>query len=195
MYKEDSIEEFLKKLSSSDSMPGGGVASSLVGANGISLTLMVCNLTIGKEKYKEYEAQVIGVKEKAEALKEKFLTLMDKDAEEFKRIEKVFAMPNSTDEEKQNRKEAMQEACKKCCETPREMIENVIEGIRLTESIMGKSNKSAASDLEVGKLLLIAAAKGAWHNIAINLKYIDDEEFVAKQNKYKEIVENLMSLT
>ena len=191
MYREDSIEKFLEKLSSSSSMPGGGVASSLVAANGISLTLMVCNLTIGKEKYNEYESLVSDVKEKAEKLKEKFLQLMDKDAEEFKEIEKVFAMPNSTDEEKKKRKETMQEACKKCCETPKEMIDNAVEGIKLTESIIGKSNKSAASDLEVGKILLVAAIKGAWHNIAINLKYIDDSDFVEKQNKYKKIVEEL----
>lgn len=191
MYRNDSIEEFLKKLSSSASMPGGGVASSLVAANGISLTLMVCNLTIGKEKYKDYEKLVQDVKNKAEVLKENFLKLMDKDAKEFKEIEKVFAMPNSNEEEKGKRKVAMQDACKKCCETPVEIIENALEGIGITESIIGKSNKSAASDLEVGKILLIAAAKGAWHNIAINLKYIDDTEFVAKKSRYKEIVDNL----
>ena len=191
MYKQDSIEEFLKKLSSGESMPGGGTASSLVGANGISLTLMVCNLTLGKEKYKDYEILVQDVKKKAEVLKDSFLKLMDKDAEDFKAIEKVFAMSNVSDEEKKKRKEAMQEACKKCCETPIEIIENALEGIELTESIIGKSNKSAASDLEVGKLLLIAAAKGAWHNIAINLKYIDDEEFGTKKKRYKEILDDL----
>ena len=191
MYKQDSIEEFLNKLSSSESMPGGGTASSLVGANGISLTLMVCNLTLGKEKYKDYETLVQDVKNKAEVLKESFLNLMDKDAEEFKAIEIVFTMPNVSDEEKKKRKEAMQAACKKCCETPIEIIENALEGIELTENIMGKSNKSAASDLEVAKIMLIAAAKGAWHNIAINLKYIDDEAFVTKQSRYKEIVDDL----
>ena len=75
--------------------------------------------------------------------------------------------------------------------TPIEIIENALEGIELTENIMGKSNKSAASDLEVAKIMLIAAAKGAWHNIAINLKYIDDEAFVTKQSRYKEIVDDL----
>ena len=48
MYKVESIEKFLNRLSSNDSMPGGGVASALVAANGVSLGLMVCNLTIGK---------------------------------------------------------------------------------------------------------------------------------------------------
>ena len=190
MYKENSIKEFLEKLSSSDSMPGGGVASSLVAANGISLILMVCNLTIGKEKYKENEALVISVKNEAEKLKEKFLELMDKDAETFKVMEKVFAMPNSTEEEKNIRKEKMQEACKICCETPKEMIENAKKGIELTDSIYGKSNKSAESDLIVGKKLLRASIEGAWENIAINLRYINDEKFVKEYEEFKQKVDN-----
>lgn len=190
MYKENRIKEFLEKLSSSDSMPGGGVASSLVAANGISLILMVCNLTIGKEKYKENEALVISVKSEAEKLKEKFLELMDKDAETFKVMEKVFAMPNSIEEEKNLRKEKMQEACKICCETPKEMIENAIKGIELTDSIYGKSNKSAESDLIVGKKLLRASIEGAWENIAINLRYINDEKFVKEYEEFKQKVDN-----
>ena len=176
-YKNDKIEEFLAKLSSSDSMPGGGVASSLVAANGISLTLMVCNLTIGKEKYKENEALVLKVKKDAEELKEKFLELMDKDAETFKIMEKVFLMPRSTEDEKRLRKEKMQEACKTCCLVPKELIENALRGIEITESIYGKSNVSAESDLQVGSILLKAAIEGAWQNILTNLRYIEDEHF------------------
>lgn len=187
-YKNLTIENFLEKLGSSDSMPGGGVASSLVAANGISLILMVCNLTIGKERYKENETLVVSVKEEAEKLKEKFLELMDKDAETFKVMEKVFTMPNTTDEEKKLRKEKMQEACKVCCNTPKEVIENAKRGIEITESIVGKSNKSAESDLIVGKTLLKAAIEGAWENILINLKYIKDEKFtIDYQNWYKSI--------
>jgi formiminotetrahydrofolate cyclodeaminase len=77
----------------------------------------------------------------------------------------------------------MQEACKVCCTVPKEVIKKVLRGIEITESIIGKSNKSAESDLVVGKNLLEAAKKGAWENIAINLKYINDEEFV---KEYKE---------
>lgn len=191
-YKNLTIEKFLEKLGSSDSMPGGGVASSLVAANGISLILMVCNLTIGKERYKENESLVVSVKEEAEKLKEKFLEFMDKDAETFKIMEKVFAMPNETEEEKRLRKEKMQEACKICCETPREMIEYALKGIELANSILGKSNKSAESDLIVSAIFLKAAIKGAWENIAINLKYINDEKFVKGQESFKQKIEDLI---
>ena len=187
-YSQLTINEFLQKLSSSDSMPGGGVASALVAANGISLTLMVCNLSIGKEKYKENESLIISVKESALKLQEKFLSLMDKDAETFKIMEDVFSMPNKTDEEKNLRKIKMQEACKVCCAVPKEVIENAIEGVKLTSSLYGKSNKSAESDLVVGNILLRTAIEGAWQNILINLKYIDDDKFIEEYDKFGKYV-------
>lgn len=183
-YKNLTIEKFLEKLGSSDSMPGGGVAASLVAANGISLTLMVCNLTIGKEKYKEFEELVVKVKKEAEELKIKFLELMDKDAETFKVMEKVFAMPNTTDEEKKLRKEKMQEACRICCLIPKEVIEKALKAIEITNSIYGKSNKSAESDLRVANILLRAAIEGAWQNILINLKHIEDDKFIEEYNDF-----------
>ena len=183
-YKNLTIENFLEKLGSSDSMPGGGVASSLVAANGISLTLMVCNLTLGKEKYKEFEELVTKVKSKAKELNKMFLELMDKDAETFKIMENVFAMPNATEEEKKMRKEKMQEACKLCCLVPKEVIEKALQAIEITNSIYGKSNKSAESDLRVANILLRSAVEGAWQNILINLKYIDDDKFIEEYNDF-----------
>ena len=183
-YKNLTIEKFLEKLGSSDSMPGGGVASSLVAANGISLTLMVCNLTLGKEKYKEFEELVTKVKNEAKELNKMFLELMDKDASTFKIMENVFAMPNATEEEKKTRKEKMQEACKLCCLVPKEVIEKALQAIEITNSIYGKSNKSAESDLRVANILLRSAVEGAWQNILINLKYIDDDKFIEEYNDF-----------
>lgn len=180
MYKKKTIDEFLEKLSSSDSMPGGGVASALVAANGTSLGLMVCNLSLGKEKYKKNEALIQEVKEKLEVYKKEFLFLMDKDAEMFKAMENVYLMPKNTNEEKETREEAMQKACKKCCETPETIMIKAIEALQLIDSLKGKSNESVASDLEIGSIFLKAAMAGAWDNILINLKYIKDEEFVKK---------------
>ena len=45
-----SITEFAKVLGSDAPAPGGGSAAALSAANGISLTKMVCELTIGKKK-------------------------------------------------------------------------------------------------------------------------------------------------
>ena len=145
---------------------------------------LVCNLTLGKEKYKEFEELVTKVKNESEELNKKFLELMDKDAETFKIMENVFAMPNATEEEKKMRKEKMQEACKLCCLVPKEVIEKALQAIEITNSIYGKSNKSAESDLRVANILLRSAVEGAWQNILINLKYIDDDKFIEEYNDF-----------
>lgn len=59
-----SITEFAKVLGSDAPAPGGGSAAALSAANGISLTKMVCELTIGKKKYAEFEDHIKGVHEK-----------------------------------------------------------------------------------------------------------------------------------
>ena len=52
---EKTCVEFVDVLASKAPVPGGGGAAALVGAIGMALGSMVCNLTIGKKKYAEYE--------------------------------------------------------------------------------------------------------------------------------------------
>ena len=48
-----SCTEYIEKLASRDSVPGGGSASALAGAIGAALGNMVGELTVGKAKYAE----------------------------------------------------------------------------------------------------------------------------------------------
>jgi formiminotetrahydrofolate cyclodeaminase len=60
MMADESIKEFIQKLASGAPTPGGGSAAALAGAMAAALSEMVCNLTIGKEKYASVEKQVEG---------------------------------------------------------------------------------------------------------------------------------------
>ena len=53
-----SIQTFLTELASAAPTPGGGGAAAISGAMGAALVSMVCNLTIGKKKYVEVEAEL-----------------------------------------------------------------------------------------------------------------------------------------
>ena len=59
MTRDQIIEEFLLDLSSKSPVPGGGGASALAGAFGVSLGMMVASLTIGKKRYAAVEEEVI----------------------------------------------------------------------------------------------------------------------------------------
>ena len=63
--------EFLEALASKAPVPGGGGASALVGAVGVALGNMVGNLTVGKKKYADVEADVRALDQRSEALRRK----------------------------------------------------------------------------------------------------------------------------
>ena len=177
MYKEYEIEKFLDELSSTKSMPGGGTASALTAANGVALALKVINLSFGKEKYMAYKELLSEAKEKLETFKNLFLNYMDEDAKNFEAMEEVYKLKKDTAEEKEKRKKLLEDACKICCKVPTEIVVNSMKCLKILKSLEGKSNVSAASDLKVGEEFLKAAILGAYENVLINLKYIEDESF------------------
>lgn len=171
-YKEYKIAEFINVLKSKSSMPGGGTASALTSSMGVSLILMVINLSIGKDKFREFEELLQKNKKELEKYNDKLLKLMDEDAKNFKLIEDVFKIKTETEKEKKEKSLKMSNACKKCCEVPEEMIKISKKAYNLIDNLYGKTTKSAESDLNVAKILLDAGIKGAYENIIINKKYI-----------------------
>ena len=78
MY-DKTVEEFIKILASKEPVPGGGSASALVSALGISLGNMVGGLTLGKEKYKDVEEDILRLNKISEEIRLKLLDLIKKD--------------------------------------------------------------------------------------------------------------------
>ena len=93
-------EDFVEILATKAPVPGGGGASALVGALGTALGNMVGSLTVGKKKYADVEADIIALKEKADALQKDFLRLVEEDAKVFEPLSKAYGMPKDTEEEK-----------------------------------------------------------------------------------------------
>ena len=173
---EMTVTQFADVLASDAPAPGGGSTAALAGALGAALTAMVCRLTEGRKKYEEYQDHILEVKEKATALQAKFIDVMDRDTEAFMVISNAYGMPKATDEEKAARSAAIQKGLEGCTATPFEMMEIALETLELTDSILGKSNDSAASDLGVSALSLRAAVQGAWLNVLINIGSLKNKE-------------------
>lgn len=174
-----SLKDFATVLGSDAPAPGGGSAAALSGANGISLTKMVCELTLGKKKYADYQEVIEEVHLKSSSLQEKLLVAIDKDTEAFNLVSAVFDMPKETDDDKTARRAAMQSALKEAAQSPYDMMLLMVEALEVTEKAVGKSNTNAASDLGVAALNLKAGLQGAWLNVLINLSGIKDDAFVS----------------
>lgn len=173
------VNGFTELLASDAPAPGGGSAAALEGGIGAALTAMVCELTAGKKQYAEHRDFILEVQKKAEALRVRFVDVMDRDTEAFLVVSDAFAMPKGTDEEKAARSAAIQAGLVKCTETPFEMMEMATETLELAASILGKFNEAAASDLGVAALSLRSGIQGAWLNVLINIGSLKDKELAA----------------
>ncbi|MGX6978324.1 cyclodeaminase/cyclohydrolase family protein [Vagococcus elongatus] len=174
------VKEFMSVLGSNEPAPGGGSASALAAAMGVSLVKMVGELTIGKKRYVENEALIQKILEESARLQEELLAAIDKDTEAFNEVSAVFSMPKETEEDKTVRREAMQKALQGAAISPYEMMVISVAALRVTKQAVGKSNVNAASDLGVAALNLKSGLQGAWLNVLINLSSIQDQSFVEK---------------
>ena len=163
------ITEYMDLVKSNSPAPGGGSASALAGAQAMALAIMVCELTIGRPKYAEYEDQCLEKIDESLKILEELKELIDKDTEAYNKVASAFKMAKETEEEKEKRSKAIKEATMLATETPLRTMELSLMGMRIVSFLIGKTNNNAASDLGVAGINLYAAAKGAWLNVNINL--------------------------
>jgi len=192
------VDDYLNLLGSDAPAPGGGSVSALAGAQGIALMNMVCDLTVGKAKYAEFEEICIAAKVKGVKLFGKLTEAIDKDTEAFNMVANAYKRPKESEEDKLARSKAIGAAMLTATEVPFKTMELSLEGLQTVETLVGKTNINAASDLGVGAVSLMAAVKGAWLNVMINLSGIKDPEkkifFEQKGNEIVTQAEELMKL-
>ena len=176
------VKDYLDLLKSDAPAPGGGSVSALAGAQGVGLFMMVADLTLGKEKYADYQEICAQAKEKGVSLYEELVASIDKDTDAFNLIADAFKMPKETDEEKAARRKAIADGTLVATQVPFRTMQLGYEGLMIAKEMIGKSNPNAASDLGVAILNLTACIKGAWLNVLINLPGVKDEEKAAYYN-------------
>lgn len=177
MYIEEPLKKYLDETASGAPTPGGGSVASLVGALGAALTSMVCNFTVGKEKYKDVEAEISDILSNAEQLRTELLNLMVEDTQAYGEVSKAYSMPRNTPEEKEVRTQAIQKALRIAMQAPLETAFCCYKVIKLNEPLVDKGNQNLISDVGVAVLLAESALRSAVLNVEINLSYIKDEQF------------------
>ncbi len=180
MFSEKKISEFLSQLSSNSPTPGGGTVAALSGALAASLVSMVASLTVGRKKYEGYDALYEETIGKMKQLSEQFQDMMDEDAKAFDFVMEALKMPKKTDEEKQERKNKLQEAFKKATNSPVKTAEAVVKVSGFAGEMVKHGNKNAVSDAYCAIELCKAAFNMAMENVDINLSSIKDEAYSKK---------------
>lgn len=190
------VKGFLSELASSSPAPGGGSVAALSGALGAALSSMVCNLTIGKEKYLDVQDDIKKVLSKSEELRKKLTVLIDKDTQAFNDVMKAFKMPKETEEQKNKRSNAIQDGYKVAANVPLETARTCEEILDVAMIVAEKGNQSSITDAATSAIMAKAGVEGAILNVKINLGSIKDERFVEKMHKeLDEIEKNSTSKT
>lgn len=182
------LKTYINDLASNKPVPGGGSVSAFSGAQGVSLILMVCELTLGRKKYADFEVLVQEVVEKGIVLQKDLMHLVDEDSNSYALVMDAFALPKETDEEKDIRKKVIHEGLIGAAAVPFKTMEKSFKAMQLAESLVGKSNANAASDLGVAAIQLETAIKGAWLNVLINVSGMEDERAIDMIEKGEKII-------
>ena len=171
------LSDFADETASESPAPGGGSISAYVGAMGASLGTMVANLSSHKKGWDERWEEFSDWAEKGQHCKQVLLELVDADTDAFNLIMAAFSMPKTTDEEKELRKKAIEQATRHAIEIPFRVMEASLDAMDMIKAMAETGNPNSVSDAGVGALCARAAVSGAYLNVKINAAGLEDRAF------------------
>ena len=188
-------KDFLTALASSAPAPGGGGGAAMAGALAAALASMVCNLTIGKEKFAAQECEVKALLQEAEQVRQDLLALVEDDAAVFNSFMACYKLPKATDAEKAARTAAIRAAAKQAAEVPLAIAKASYKVLQLAHRLVIIGNPGVITDGACSALLARAALRCAEYNVRINLGLTKDEAYneqvAAELNKLLKTAEEL----
>jgi formiminotetrahydrofolate cyclodeaminase len=170
----NSIGNFTELVAAGTPAPGGGSVAAYCGVLAASLGQMVCNLTIGKQKYAEAEPRLRAVRSELEGLGARLRELIAEDAASFEAVLRAYRLPKDSDEQKAERAAQIQIALQGAVDVPVETAQRGFDILRLLGELADIGNPNALSDVAVGARLAQVAIRGASYNISVNLDSISD---------------------
>jgi formiminotetrahydrofolate cyclodeaminase len=182
MLEDLTIKEYMDQTASSKPVPGGGSAAALSSALAAGLTQMVAGLTIGRKGFEAVESDMQQLTDEAGGLRKKCLANIDRDSDAYTGVMDAFRLPKSSEEEKQLRAQAFQQALQHASRVPLETAELAARIIELADTVVARGNRNAVTDGAVAAMLARTAALAGAMNVRINLASIKDRDFVAQMS-------------
>ncbi len=173
------LTEFANETASESPAPGGGSIAAYLGSLGAALGTMVANLSSHKRGWDKRWEEFSLVAEEGQQLKDKLLHLVDADTAAFNAIIDAVRMPKGTAAEKELRSKAMNAATKNAIEVPLDVMKTSNACFGLLRKMAEIGNPNSVSDAGVGALCCKAAVYGAYLNVKINCKDLDDASYVS----------------
>lgn len=175
-----SVKSFADETASDSPAPGGGSIAALSGALGASLGTMVANLSASKRGWEDRVGEFSPWAEKGQKIKDELLFLVDEDTRAFDKIMAAFGLPKDNPEQVSARKQAIEDASKYATEIPFKTMQVAFSCIPLLKEMATNGNQNSLSDVGVGAICMKTAVRGAWLNVLINAKGLNDKDWAAE---------------
>jgi len=175
VYTTYPLTTYLDELASSNPVPGGGSAAALSGALAAALVSMVCNLTIGKKRFRTAEPELREVLQRSEDCRSRLTALVQKDTEVYACVMAAHRLPQDSEEDRQQRAAALQSALVQAAAVPMEIAKECCEAVRLSATAAELGNPWAITDAGAAALLGEAALRAAGLSVEINLRSMADQ--------------------
>jgi glutamate formiminotransferase/formiminotetrahydrofolate cyclodeaminase len=185
----NSLLDFSDQTASESPAPGGGSVAAYLGVLGAALGTMVANLSSHKKGWDDRWKEFSDWADKGQEFKDELLALVDADTDSFNGIMQAMALPKATEEEKQIRKAAIQQATLVAIEVPFRVMESALQSMELIMAMAKEGNPNSVSDAGVGALCARSAVWGAGLNVKINAAGYEDEAYVTALLKKVKVME------
>ena len=171
------MSEFADETASESPAPGGGSISAYVGALGAALATMVANLSSHKPGWDDKWEEFSNFAEEGQKIKDELVQLLEEDTNAFNKVMDAFGLPKDTDEQKNIRRQAIEEATRYATEIPYRTMKTATMAIPLCKKMAEIGNPNSISDAGVGAICCLTAIKGAYLNILINVAGLKDKSW------------------
>jgi len=160
----------MNELSSAKPIPGGGSAAALVGAIGISLSLMVANITLKKVGNRGQKKLKIYIK-KLKQFKKQISHLIDKDPKVYKRVINSYNLSR----ENPQRMVRIENALVASYNVMKQLCVDLCTVHDINSDIFSISRGAILNDVCVSEAFIKAALSSAISTASLNAEYVKNK--------------------
>jgi formiminotetrahydrofolate cyclodeaminase len=177
--RDQTVGDYLKALSSTAAVPGGGSAAALGASMGAALISMVAKLSAKKATAAEDREVLTGLVPEFDRLAARLLELSQDDIDAYRGV--IDARKSGA------QGAALAHAYERAAEVPLAAATAAARALALLPEVSKRAWEMTASDLAVGSELLETGLAGALGNVAINLPELQGEAAARIERAYLEL--------
>lgn len=170
---DGTVSDWLNELAAKKPTPGGGAVAALTAALAAAQLEMVAIYTTG-DKWADRQESMLELVQDLQEARQQALSLVDADAAAFQAVGSAYKLPKDTEDEKNARFVAIQNALIVAAKPPAETALIAERLVPAAELLGRQGNPNVISDVAVGAALIKSALESAIVNIEINKREIKD---------------------